>query len=521
MSSKFIAGNSVPIDDAVRIISLYKNYWSLTDIHFYLGYDRTTIRGVLSMHDYEIQKHNHVFAYKEILSEIGDEIISNYRKTKNLKTASTNLPIPPEVAINFIKKSGEFIEEVSYSKDEEAECVRLYQEDYLPIQKIKEKIGGSSFYIRRVLLKNGINIRKHQDYKGGRLFSDTKGTAIIAEYLKNKTIKQLAKDYNSTITSISRLIRSRGYPIMKSQSEKNAFANELSIVREYTEENLTINNLCEKYDTNLNNVKKILKRNKIKIKTAGDFNFIKLEESKITDFIQRYESGKDSLESLALSINTCQSILKREFVLRGVRIRSRKYMNAVLDAEQGRIALEQYSKNKTVKEIAILIGKSVFATRRFLNSKGIQIKRVFSASSRFSYQGVYKKIFFRSLMELSFIIDNEFSHKVESAEESHKIKYRFDNKIRMYHPDFILDNNKIVEIKPKHLIEDRKVRRKTKAIKKFCIKNGLNFEITDWPVNKNKIKNLFLSGGFTLKNKTRESLEKFLNINSNHYLFEI
>jgi hypothetical protein len=70
-------------------------------------------------------------------------------------------------------------------------------------------------------------------------------------------------------------------------------------------------------------------------------------------------------------------------------------------------------------------------------------------------------------------------------------------------------------------MSDRKVRRKIKKIKEYCFKNGIEFEILEWPMDKNKLRNLFLSGAFRIVNKPIEKIEKYLAIKPAHYCYEI
>ena len=71
------------------------------------------------------------------------------------------------------------------------------------------------------------------------------------------------------------------------------------------------------------------------------------------------------------------------------------------------------------------------------------------------WSGWYKGIYFRSILELSYLkylMDNNISF--ENGEKlSHKIQYKLDNKVKNYFPDFYLkETQEIVEIKPYNLI---------------------------------------------------------------------
>lgn len=91
------------------------------------------------------------------------------------------------------------------------------------------------------------------------------------------------------------------------------------------------------------------------------------------------------------------------------------------------------------------------------------------------WSGWYKDFYFRSLMELSFLVRNE-NLKLKSA-EGMSIKYsNFAGTIRSYHPDFICDNV-IFEIKPKHLCGAVDNKLKFAAAEKWCKENGFLFKV--------------------------------------------
>jgi len=99
------------------------------------------------------------------------------------------------------------------------------------------------------------------------------------------------------------------------------------------------------------------------------------------------------------------------------------------------------------------------------------------------WSGWYKGWYFRSLTELSFMINviERFNFKWKSAEnKKYKIKYLdYDSKERNYYPDFILNDKYLVEIKPKSLhTSDKNIRKKEAAII-FCNQNNLKYKLLD------------------------------------------
>ena len=96
--------------------------------------------------------------------------------------------------------------------------------------------------------------------------------------------------------------------------------------------------------------------------------------------------------------------------------------------------------------------------------------------------GWYKGWFFRSLLELSYVVFviERFNLDWENGEsEKYKISYEIDGTKRNYFPDFVIGGKYMVECKPKKLWEIKINKIKFKFAKEFCNKNGLIFKITD------------------------------------------
>lgn len=99
------------------------------------------------------------------------------------------------------------------------------------------------------------------------------------------------------------------------------------------------------------------------------------------------------------------------------------------------------------------------------------------------WSGWYKNIFFRSLRELSFIIEDLEPNdlKWESAElKKYSIPYidALGNK-RNYFADFIIDNKRMIDIKPKKLWDTPNNKLKKEAAEKFCADRDMAFEFLD------------------------------------------
>lgn len=103
------------------------------------------------------------------------------------------------------------------------------------------------------------------------------------------------------------------------------------------------------------------------------------------------------------------------------------------------------------------------------------------------WKGWFQNKFFRSLRELCFMIWLLESKLEWSTGEAISISY-IDSlgHDRTYRPDFLV-GNKIYEIKPTRLIDSPNNQLKMKALKKYCKKHNLTYEIKDIEIDNNKI----------------------------------
>lgn len=101
------------------------------------------------------------------------------------------------------------------------------------------------------------------------------------------------------------------------------------------------------------------------------------------------------------------------------------------------------------------------------------------------WSGWYKNWYFRSLLELSFMVNiiERFNFKWESAEQrKYSIKYQdYKGTERTYRADFILNNKYMVDCKPKKLQFAFNNQLKYNAAVQFCKENNLIFKYSDIP----------------------------------------
>jgi hypothetical protein len=124
--------------------------------------------------------------------------------------------------------------------------------------------------------------------------------------------------------------------------------------------------------------------------------------------------------------------------------------------------------------------------------------------------GWYKGWFFRSLLELSYMIFviERFNLSWESGEsEKYKIKYEADGVNKNYFPDFVINEKYVIECKPKKLWKIKINEVKFKFAKDFCDKNNLIFKIKDiTKLKKAELLNLISNGDVVLTNKWKDKI---------------
>jgi hypothetical protein len=102
------------------------------------------------------------------------------------------------------------------------------------------------------------------------------------------------------------------------------------------------------------------------------------------------------------------------------------------------------------------------------------------------WKGWYKGFYFRSLREVSYLIflDKNNIPWAPAEKKKYTIPYiNWDGAERTYRPDFLINNDTLIEIKPKRLQKSPNVMVKTKAALLWAAENGLKYEIIDFPIN--------------------------------------
>lgn len=150
------------------------------------------------------------------------------------------------------------------------------------------------------------------------------------------------------------------------------------------------------------------------------------------------------------------------------------------------------------KEIADIKLKNSKKKKSFANSgsKNPMFGKPAPQGSGNGWSGWYNGWYFRSLRELSYMINviEKNNLHYEIPDKKFQIPYiDYKGSDKTYIPDFIIEKNKIVEIKPIKLHKTPKVLAKKQAAEIFANNLNMKYELIDPPILSNEeIKKLYL-----------------------------
>jgi hypothetical protein len=132
------------------------------------------------------------------------------------------------------------------------------------------------------------------------------------------------------------------------------------------------------------------------------------------------------------------------------------------------------------------------------------------------WSGWYNGIYFRSLLELSFLVNwvDRFKLNIENAEKKkYKIQYTFNGAERNYFADWIVNGKYLVEIKPKRLWNTPQNKAKFEEAAKYCKENNLIFKLIEpIKIKDNIILYLYQNKEIELSKNYTEKLKKYFEL---------
>lgn len=173
--------------------------------------------------------------------------------------------------------------------------------------------------------------------------------------------------------------------------------------------------------------------------------------------------------------------------------------------------LEKYGKDVADEKLKMYKNN---ASNRSKGEKNPMYGKPSPMGSGNGWSGWYNEWFFRSLLELSYMINviERFNLKWESGETmKHKIEYiDYKGAKRNYFPDFIIEDKYVVECKPLKLLESQIVKDKINAAREFCSKNNLIFKVREInKLSKEEIYNLYISGKIIFTERYKKKFEEY------------
>lgn len=109
------------------------------------------------------------------------------------------------------------------------------------------------------------------------------------------------------------------------------------------------------------------------------------------------------------------------------------------------------------------------------------------------WKGWYKGTYFRSLREVTFMIEMDSGGISWEAAETICIPYTFMGEERFYRPDYLV-GNRLIEIKPKRLHQTPRVIAKQIGAIQYCAERGMTYELLDVEINAKAIHKTLQSG---------------------------
>lgn len=182
-----------------------------------------------------------------------------------------------------------------------------------------------------------------------------------------------------------------------------------------------------------------------------------------------------------------------------VKVRNHQWQKKIIDSKRvnGTLKHSEETKNK------IKSGVNKFLSENFDREKYI------SKNQSNHISGWYNNLFFRSSLELSFLINNLEKKLVSCENENYKVIYDINGKKRAYYPDYT-DGEFIYEIKPINLLNsfnnDLKIK---EAFKTYGEKYKVITEVESPYVNKKIILELISNREILLTKNSEKKMNNY------------
>lgn len=351
--------------------------------------------------------------------------------------------------------------------------------------KIAKKLNIESHKILTCLKASGVKMRTYSDYYV--LNKDTE-LKIIELYTGGATLGVIAKTLNLGAERIKGFLTNEGIQIKISQEFLKTpltEEKEKEIIKRYIDEKVASDKVCREFKIRQSRFRDILAKYGFEIRESNDTRRVFLTESQIKEIIDIAKEGNNTLSiKKKLSFN-CEARRITKIVRHHFNLTGRNHYENWITV---------YGEEKA-KEIADKVKQ-----KHSINSSGENNPMFGKPSPQGSgngWKGWYKGFYFRSLRELTYLLDLDEKQIPWSSGEAHKFDIPYVNykgTKRTYRPDFIVNREKLVEIKPKKLQKTPNIMAKTAAAIEKCKEWGLTYEILDFKIDAVKVEKALNEG---------------------------
>lgn len=257
------------------------------------------------------------------------------------------------------------------------------------------------------------------------------------------------------------------------------------------------------YHTNKNNCKSSIKCNRICRKCKGEKH--KIFMSGVNN---PFYGKKHSAESISKIRNSDKSYRQSDKYRKIMSIATKGANNPMYGRSVYSIWLKKYGKEIADEKLK---NWKILQSTKNRGKDNHWYGKCPPQGVGYGWKGWYKGHYFRSLREVSYMIYlDENCIKWQSAEKlDYYIEYTdYNNNIRTYIPDFLVNDCELIEIKPIRLHNAPKTIAKKLAAEKFCINKNLTYKLIDFQIDAEKIKQKLESKEIRFH---RDYEQKFLN----------
>lgn len=312
-------------------------------------------------------------AYREqITKEQEKEICNEYSNDQELsvKELAQKHGIDSGTASRILKRNGCEIRREALSKEQEAEVCRRYQEETGSIELLATDYEITSNTLRSILKRNKIKLR------GTRVVTPEQENEICSRYVNDRklTVRQLSDEFKVAAITLTKILNRNGIKQRSKAEVVKHFTDEeeKDVCRRYLEDKaLSAKALAKQLNTSQGIVQHVLKRNGVKLRTAGEikFKFSKEEELKIC---QHYESNKSfTLAELGRQYNVCSTTIGHIIDRNGIKRHKEIKRSTLITEDKKREFIKLAEEGVKTSDIAKSFGVNFGTVHRVLKENNV------------------------------------------------------------------------------------------------------------------------------------------------------